>query len=203
MKRVLALVAVPALAVSLAACGGGDDDSGGSMPGHSMSTSASPSAGDAQTAQHNQQDVMFAQMMIPHHQQAVEMADLAATRASSPDVKTLAAEIKKAQGPEIEQLTGWLKAWGVSAAPSPGMDHGGHGGMDGMMSEQDMQELEQAKGEAFDRAFLTMMIEHHEGAVAMAKTEQSSGQFPPAKKMADSIVTSQSAEIAKMRELLN
>ncbi|OLT13895.1 DUF305 domain-containing protein [Actinomadura sp. CNU-125] len=199
MKRVLALVAVPALAVSLAACGGGGDDSGGSMPGHSMSTSSSPSAGGAQAQPHNQQDVMFAQMMIPHHQQAVEMADLAATRASSPEVKALAAEIKKAQGPEIAQLTGWLKTWGVSA-PSPGMDHGG---MDGMMSEQDMQELEQAQGEAFDRAFLTMMIEHHEGAVEMAKTEQASGQFPPAKEMAGSIVTSQSAEIAKMRELLN
>ncbi|WP_433476297.1 DUF305 domain-containing protein [Spirillospora sp. CA-142024] len=201
MKRVFTLAIVPALAISLAACG--DDNDSGSMSGHSMSASASPSSA-AQA--HNDQDVMFAQMMIPHHRQAIEMAGLAATRASSAEVKRLASDIKKAQDPEIQQLTGWLTSWGASV-PSPGMgsmNHGGmeHGGMDGMMSEKDMKELESAKGQAFDKSFLEMMIKHHQGAVTMAKTEQASGQFPAAKAMADGIVSSQSAEIAKMRALL-
>jgi uncharacterized protein (DUF305 family) len=200
MKRALALVAVPVLAISLAACG--DNDSGnakGPMSGHSMPASASPSNSGSQ-AQHNDQDVMFAQMMIPHHRQAIEMADLAATRASSPEVKQLAAEIKKAQDPEIKQLSAWLTGWGASV-PSPGMGGMSHG-MDGMMTDKEMKELEGAKGAAFDKAFLEMMIKHHEGAVAMAETEQSSGQFPEAKQMATDIVSSQSAEITKMKNLL-
>ncbi|MEV4002768.1 DUF305 domain-containing protein [Actinomadura sp. NPDC049753] len=217
MKRAFALITVPALAIALAACGDGDGGSTGhsmpahsmpahSMPAHSMPAHSAP-AGGAQAGPHNGQDVMFAQMMIPHHRQAIEMADLAATRASSAEVKTLAADIKKAQGPEIQQLGAWLKSWGTPV-PSPGttgmggMHHGGTDGMDGMMSEKDMKELEAAKGAAFDKAFLEMMIEHHEGAVAMAKAEQSSGQFPPAKQMAANIVSSQTAEIAKMRSLL-
>lgn len=147
MKRAPALVAVPAaLAVSLAACGGGDGSgdsktggsmAGHSMNGHSMSMSASPSTGGGQAARHNQQDVMFAQMMTPHHRQAIEMADLAATRASSPQVKSLAADIRKEQTPEIQRLSGRLKGWGASV-PSPGMSGMGgmQHGMDGMMSEK-------------------------------------------------------------------
>ncbi|MEU5991889.1 DUF305 domain-containing protein [Spirillospora sp. NPDC047418] len=200
MKRALALVAVPALAISLAACGDNDSDNAKApMSGHSMPASASPSNGGSQT-QHNDQDVMFAQMMIPHHRQAIEMADLAAIRTSSPEVKQLAAEIKKAQDPEIKQLSAWLTGWGASV-PSPGMSGMSHG-MDGMMTDKEMKKLEGAKGAAFDKAFLEMMIKHHEGAVAMAKTEQSSGQFPAAKQMATDIVTSQSAEITKMKNLL-
>lgn len=203
MKRAFALLTVPALAFALAACGG--DDKGGSTAPSMPAESASP--GGAQAGPHNGRDVMFAQMMIPHHRQAVEMAGLAATRASSADVKALAAAIRKAQEPEIQQLGTWLKSWGAPV-PSPGttgmggMHHGGMDGMDGMMTEKDMKELEAAKGEAFDKAFLRMMIEHHEGAVAMAKAEQSSGQFPPAKQMAATIVSSQTAEITEMRTLL-
>ncbi|TYB44215.1 DUF305 domain-containing protein [Actinomadura chibensis] len=197
MKRVFALAVVPVLAVALTACG--DDDSG-SMPEHSMRPGSSSSAGTRSEA-HNGQDVMFAQMMIPHHRQAIEMADLAATRASSPEVGRLAAAIKKAQDPEITRLSGWLTSWGVAVPPSgTGSMH--HGGMDGMMSAKDMKDLEAAKGRAFDTSFLEMMIEHHQGAVEMAKTEQASGRFPAAKRMAGDIVSSQSAEIAKMRSLL-
>ncbi|TYK51217.1 DUF305 domain-containing protein [Actinomadura decatromicini] len=201
MKRVFALAVVPVLAVALTACG--DDDSG-SMPEHSMRPGSSSSAGTqpgTQQAAHNEQDVMFAQMMIPHHRQAIEMADLAASRASSPEVGRLAAAIKKAQDPEITRLTGWLTSWGV-AVPSSGMGSMHHGGMDGMMSAKEMKDLEAAKGRAFDTAFLEMMIKHHQGAVEMAKAEQASGRFPAAKRMAGDIVSSQSAEIEKMRSLL-
>jgi uncharacterized protein (DUF305 family) len=206
MKRAFALLTVPALAIALAACGDGDDNGGSTghpMPSHSMpGHSASPGGGQA--GPHNGQDVMFAQMMIPHHRQAIEMAGLAATRASSAQVKALAADIKKAQAPEIQQLGAWLKSWDAPV-PSPGTTGMGgmhHGGTDGMMSDKDMKELGAARGEAFDKAFLKMMIEHHEGAVAMAGTERSSGQFPPAQQLAGNIVSSQTAEIAKMRTLL-
>ncbi|WP_339156427.1 DUF305 domain-containing protein [Actinomadura luteofluorescens] len=206
MKRAFALLTVPALAIALAACGNDQGSTGQPAPSHSMpGHSASP--GGAQAGPHNGQDVMFAQMMIPHHRQAVEMAGLAATRASSAQVKALAADIKKAQEPEIQQLSAWLRSWG-SPVPSPGttgmggMHHGGMDGMDGMMSEKDMKELEAAKGGAFDKAFLEMMIEHHEGAVAMARTEESAGRFPPAKQLAGKIISSQTAEIARMRTLL-
>ncbi|WP_433243927.1 DUF305 domain-containing protein [Actinomadura nitritigenes] len=191
MKRAIALVAVPALAFALAACGD-SDDKGGSKPSATPSMSAS-----AAQASHNEQDVMFAQMMIPHHRQAVEMAGLAPSRAASAQVKVLAAGIEKAQAPEIATMTGWLKDWGAPAAMT-GMHHD----MPGIMGEKDMTSLKGLKGAAFDKAFLRMMIEHHQGAVTMARAEGRSGQNADAKAMAASIVRTQTAEIAKMRGLL-
>jgi uncharacterized protein (DUF305 family) len=196
MKRAFSLLVVPIAALTLTACGSDDNKdhamSGHSMAGHSMGASSAPA-----TAGHNAQDVMFAQMMIPHHQQAIVMAKQAATKASSPQVKKLASQIEQAQGPEIQMMTGWLQAWGA-AKPSDGGMHMG----DGMMSDQDMKKLDGLSGKSFDRAFLQMMIKHHQGAITMARTEQAHGSFPGAKAMANSIVTSQSAEIATMRKLL-
>ena len=191
MKRACSLLLVPVAALTLAACGGGDKGSGHDMSGHSMAASSAP-AGD-----HNAQDVMFAQMMIPHHQQAITMAKQAATKASSPDVKQLAQQIEQAQGPEIQKMTGWLKTWGASTSSDGGMHMG-----DGMMSDQDMKKLDTLSGKAFDKAFLQMMIKHHQGAITMAKTEQAQGSFIDAKALANNIVTSQSAEITTMRKLL-
>ncbi|MFG3072008.1 DUF305 domain-containing protein [[Kitasatospora] papulosa] len=146
-------------------------------------------------------DVAFAKGMIPHHRQAVEMADLASSRAQSTQVKTLAGEIKKAQAPEIKTLSGWLTSWGEEVPAEGVMDHSMHG-MDGMMTGEDMDSLKKSSGKAFDTAFLEMMIKHHEGAVDMAKTEKADGSFPDAKKMADAIITSQTAEISRMNSLL-
>ena len=198
MKRAIALVAVPALAFALAACGDSGDSGGkgGSKSSATPSMSMSMPATAAQAA-HNEQDVLFAQMMIPHHRQAVEMAGLAPSRAASAQVKTLAAGIEKAQAPEIETMTGWLKDWGAPA-PMSGMHHD----MPGIMSEKDMTSLKGLKGAAFDRAFLRMMIEHHQGAVTMARAEIRSGRNADAKALAASIVRTQTAEIAKMRGLL-
>ncbi|MBP2706140.1 DUF305 domain-containing protein [Microbispora sp. RL4-1S] len=143
---------------------------------------------------------MFAEMMIPHHRQAVEMAKPAEDRAGSSQVRELAAKIEAAQTPEIQTMSGWLTGWGLKA-PGEGampMDHG----MPGMMSASDMKKLERLSGAAFDKAFLTMMIRHHEGAIAMAKEEQANGAYEPARRMAASIVSSQSAEIRTMKELL-
>ncbi|MEV0399680.1 DUF305 domain-containing protein [Actinoallomurus sp. NPDC050550] len=197
MKRAFSLIVVPVAALTLAACGGSDNkDTGHSMSGHSMGPAMSMSSAP-ETAGHNAQDVMFAQMMIPHHQQAIIMAEQAATRASSPEVKKLATRIENAQQPEIDKMTGWLKSWGEST-PSPGGMHMG----EGMMSEQDMKKLGTLTGKAFDKAFLQMMIKHHQGAITMAKTEQAQGSNADAKALANSIISSQSAEITTMRNLL-
>ncbi|MFF0089920.1 DUF305 domain-containing protein [Streptomyces canus] len=183
---------------ALAACGGGDDSgSAASSPSVSAETSA-----DA----HNAQDVSFAQGMIPHHQQAIEMAELAAGRAASPQVKDLAARVEKAQGPEISTMTGWLKTWDEKVPESmPGMDHSGTDGMEGMagmMDSADMDKLKKASGKEFDSMFLTMMVEHHEGAVEMATTEKAKGEYKDATAMAGDIVTAQNAEISEMKKLL-
>ncbi|MFE0509430.1 DUF305 domain-containing protein [Streptomyces sp. NPDC058964] len=198
LARRAALVAATATAAFvLAACGGDNGDSTGHT-GHG--TTASPAAGTGAAA-HNAQDVTFAQGMIPHHRQALEMAELAADRASSAQVKDLAARIEKAQDPEIKAMTGWLKAWGEDV-PMAGMDHSGHSGMSGMMSTADMDGLRKKSGKAFDTAFLTMMVEHHEGAVEMATTEKDKGRYGAATRMADAIVTAQNAEIKEMNQLL-
>jgi uncharacterized protein (DUF305 family) len=155
---------------------------------------------------YNDADVTFAQEMIPHHQQAIEMAGLAESRAESEEVKELAADIEAAQGPEIETLTGWLESWGedVPDEGMSGMDHGdmSSGDMTGMMTDDEMADLEATSGAEFDQMFLTMMIEHHEGAIEMAQTEQSEGEFPAAVDMAKEIETTQAEEIQTMQDLL-
>jgi uncharacterized protein (DUF305 family) len=197
------VAAAATAALVLAACGG-DGGNGHTEGGHGSASSSASSSSSADA--HNAQDVSFAQGMIPHHRQALEMARSAADRASSAEVEDLAARVEKAQDPEIETMTGWLKAWGEDVPSGtgamPGMDHSGDAGMPGMMDDQDMAELEQASGTAFDTLFLTMMVEHHEGAVEMATAEKEKGAYGPATAMADDIVTAQTAEIAEMKKLL-
>ncbi|MBD9735891.1 DUF305 domain-containing protein [Streptomyces sp. H28] len=202
IRRTATLAAAGAAALVLAACGGTDDE-GSSAAGHGDHNTTASSSASAPTSQgkHNAADVAFAKGMIPHHRQAVEMADLAPDRAQSAEVKKLAADIKKAQDPEIKKLSGWLTSWGEEVPAEGAMDHSMHG-MDGMMTAEEMTELENASGKAFDTAFMEMMIKHHEGAVEMAKTEQADGAYAPAKKMAEEIIASQSAEIEQMNELL-
>jgi uncharacterized protein (DUF305 family) len=162
--------------------------------------STSTSAGE--DAAFNDADVTFTQGMIPHHEQAIEMAQMAEERAEDPRVLDLAGRIEAAQQPEIETLTGWLQEWGVEDSGMGGMDHGGmdHGG--GMMSEEDMNALMAASGAEFDRHFLEMMIEHHTGAVEMAETEIADGQNADAIAMAETIRDTQNAEITEMEQLL-
>ncbi|MEV5457486.1 DUF305 domain-containing protein [Streptomyces cellulosae] len=202
VRRTAVVAASGVAALVLAACGGSGDDTGAAGHGGHQATDAASSA-PASQGQHNAADVSFAKGMIPHHRQAVEMADLAPDRARSAEVKKLAAEIEKAQAPEIEKLSGWLTSWGETVPAEGAMDHSMHGGgMEGMMSAEEMTALENASGEAFDTSFMEMMIKHHEGAVEMAKTEQSDGAHAPARKMAADIIASQSAEIEQMKKLL-
>lgn len=207
MKHTLRKLTLPAVALTallaLSACGAAADPAGSST----RDTSTSASAGGTEStppsaAMHNDADAVFATGMVPHHEQAVEMAELAATRSSSAEVKDLAMRISAAQGPEITQMKGWLTDWG-QAMP----DHSGMAGMDdapsgGMMSGSDMGMLEKATGKQFDEAFLTGMLAHHRGAVEMAKTQLMDGSDPAAKELAQAIVTGQSKEIIEIEGLL-
>lgn len=195
--RTHVLAAAAALALLLAGCG----DSDPTATGTPTSTS---SYGPAATGAHNADDVAFSAGMIPHHAQAVEMAELALSRATNAEVKALATAIRGAQAPEIAMMSGWLAGWGeqVPSGTDTSMGHGSHGMPSGMMSEQQMADLEKATGAAFDRLWVQMMIEHHEGAVAMAKTELADGQNAEAKQLAQAIITAQEREIATMKGLL-
>jgi uncharacterized protein (DUF305 family) len=185
---------------------------------NTQSTSAAASSPVASEA-HNDADVMFAQHMIPHHQQAVEMSDvLLAKQGIDARVTDLATQIKGAQAPEIEQMQGWLKQWGnPPMPPMPQKGHGdmGHGGMgqgdmgqgdmpamQGMVSETDMTALRNAKGAEAAKLYLTHMIAHHEGAITMAQDEIKDGQYPAAVEMARTIVKTQQQEIDTMRQIL-
>jgi uncharacterized protein (DUF305 family) len=188
-----------AAALSLIAVGCGSS-SDGSMPGmaHSSDTTEAP-AGDAAGADFNDADVTFAQGMIPHHIQAVEMAKLAGDRAESQKVKDLAADIEAAQDPEIEQMTAWLEEWD-QPMEMDGMDSMEMGGM---MSDDQMSALEDATGTEFDTMFLEMMIEHHEGAIVMAQDQVDNGKNAEAIALAEAIIEAQQAEIETMQELLD
>lgn len=164
---------------------------------------SAPPAPPAQSAPaHNDVDVMFAQGMVPHHQQALEMSRMAVQHAESQQVKDLATRIEAAQGPEIDELNGWLREWGAQQSEHGG--HGGHGGhaTGGMMSSDEMAGLDRAKGSEFDQKFLMLMIKHHEGAVTMARTEVEKGRFPDTQQMAREIMISQQSEIDSMRTML-
>lgn len=138
-------------------------------------------------------DQMFAAMMIPHHEQAIEMSDLALTRSTNPQLLELAKQIKAAQAPEIEEM----KTWGEN------LDHMSHSGMSmgGMLTQSEIDQLKEAKGVDFDRLFLKGMIAHHEGAIEMAQGVLDS-KNPNVREFAGKIISVQAAEISKMKEML-
>lgn len=173
----------------------------GSMPGMDHGSSSAPSA---TRSDFNDADVMFLQMMYPHHAQAVDMAKLVAGRSQNQQVITLAQNIEKAQGPEMTQMTNLLKSFGKPAPSGEMSDHDmpGTGGMPGMMSPEQMGGLKALSGKAFDQMWLQMMIDHHAGAITMADTELRDGSNPDVKKMAEAIIANQQAEITQMRGML-
>ena len=190
--RVIGALSV-GLALTLSACGSGD----------STSDQTSQSA----SVDHNDADVAFASDMLQHHAQALTMVDLTEGRPLDPAVQQLADDIRAAQAPEIETMTGWLGDWDETVPDTSG-SMGSMGGMEmdssmpGMMSADEMTSLENAADAGFQTMWLEMMLAHHEGAVEMAKTEQADGQYQPAIDLAGSIVSSQSKEIATMKGLL-
>ncbi len=203
MRKFPALAALTlGLSLALTACG--SDDS------NDTSTAVS-------TTEHNDADVAFATDMIQHHAQALAMVDLTMDRDLDPEVQTLAEDIREAQAPEIEIMTGWLTEWD-EPIPATVRDHvnsddpDGHdmgdgddmgSDMPGMITGEDMTALEEASDAEFQNMWLEMMVEHHGGAVQVAETEQAEGQYKPAVNLAEDIQKSQKAEIEKMQGLLS
>ncbi|MHA7294101.1 DUF305 domain-containing protein [Arthrobacter sp. HLT1-21] len=209
MKRYLSLSALSVAAViTLAGCGSNNDPASPAAEPTTSTEQSAPSteSGAEVSAEHNDADAMFAQLMIPHHQQAVEMSDMMLTKDNiSPSVIDLATRIKAAQDPEIETMTSWLEAWDRPSMPEGGMeghDMGSTGGMDGMMDEDQMADLEAAEGGEAAQMFLESMTAHHNGAVDMAQEEIDNGENPEAIALAEMIVETQQAEIQEMEELL-
>ena len=198
MKKDKALAAtLLAATLALTGCAAGTDPGAGSGMDHgSMSASAESSPDDA--AEHGPADTMFAQMMIPHHEQAVEMSEIMLAKDGlDPRILDLANKIKAAQAPEIATMTEWLGAWG-EPVEAESMGHS----MEGMMTDEDLDALDSAKGDAAAELFLTRMIEHHEGAVEMAENQVAEGSNPEAVALAEQVVEDQQAEIKAMQEML-
>jgi len=201
--KTLSIAAALVASLGLAGCAA-TPGSGNSMPMDHGSpgtmSSSMPAAPLASTeADHNQADVTFAQMMIPHHAQAVEMSGIILAKPGMPaGLTALATRIKAAQAPEIEQITGWLTGWNV---PTMMADHSGHG-MSGMVDDAGIDKLTSATGTEAACLFLEQMIGHHEGAIDMAQQEISAGKFPEAVKLGHDIVDAQQAEITQMKQLL-
>lgn len=188
IRKSLLVAGILAVSMSLAAC---------------APTASTPPSGSSSTADEafNDQDVMFVQGMLPHHEQAVEMSDIILAKDGiDPQVAEIAQTIKDEQQPEIDTMTGWLKSWNVTSDMG-GMDHSS-GGMSGMMSDGDMANLDSATASEASKLFLTQMTAHHTGAIKMAQTEIDSGQFAAAIELAQSIVSTQQAEIDQMSQIL-
>ncbi|MGQ5261686.1 DUF305 domain-containing protein [Micromonospora sp. ZYX-F-536] len=167
-------------------------------PGESAATRPAHEVRDAGPAPHNSLDVWFVRMMIPHHAQALEMAELAPDRAANPTIRALADRIRASQGPEMGMMRGWLQTRGLPAEVQ-GHDHGG---MRGMQSPEAMRQLAAARGADFDRLFVRMMTEHHEGAIEMATNLLKVGSDLTLNEFANSLATEQTVEIGRMREVL-
>lgn len=206
-SRTLATVVLAgAVVVALGACGSNGSGSSAISTGRTgASTSAAPSPSSSTT--HNIVDTQFAQMMVVHHQGAVQMAQLAADRAVTYEVRALGKRIVSGQGPEIVRMNAWLSAWGEQ--PSSGSDGAANGSMPhssmqvgGMEQSDATAELAGATGKDFDRQFLTLMMSHHQSALEMAKVEQAQGLNADAVELSGTIATSQTAEIDEMRAMM-
>ena len=190
-RKFVLVSAAAAVALTLSGCAGG-------MSGMDMSASDAPDTTSEPVAtDFNDADVTFAQMMIPHHEQAVEMSEmLLAEDGIDERVRDLAARIKDAQQPEIDQMRKMLSDWGQDDSGMGGMNDGG------LLSDEDMTALEDATGDDAARLFLEQMTVHHEGAIEMAEAEAADGENAEAKELAETIVAAQTDEIAVMQGLL-
>ncbi len=194
-RNVIVLTSIAA--IGFTACGSDAKESG--------TATAATTAGDvtasvaSSSAAFNDADVEFAQGMIPHHEQAIEMAEIALdpTIGASDVVKELATRIRGEQDPEIQLMTGWLTAWGQPLQMTSDSTHD-MSSMTGMMSAEEMDMLSAATGPGFDKLWQEMMIMHHEGAIEMAKAEKANGSSPEALALADQIILAQQTEIDEM-----
>lgn len=189
MKNTKKIIIGVVAAFALASCGG--------------SSSSEPADTSAVvSADFNDGDVMFAQMMIPHHEQAIEMSDIALdpTVMAGDEVKKLATQIKGAQDPEIQKMTQFLTDWKQSLSMDGSMDHSDM--MSGMLTAEQLGKLSTLRGAEFDREWMLAMIAHHEGAIDMAKAVLADGKNAEVRDLANAIIKAQDAEITEMKALL-
>ncbi|MGN9785198.1 DUF305 domain-containing protein [Nonomuraea sp. ZG12] len=149
-------------------------------------------------------DVRFAEGMIPHHRQALEMTALVPNRSTRPAIRAIADQIALTQQPEITIMSNWLTALGrpVPGGHTHGGDRDGGDGY-GMATEAQLRALRAARGAAFDRMFLELMIRHHEGAVRMAGEQLAGGRDQRMRLMARDVYAGQSIEITRMRKTVD
>ncbi|TDC11910.1 DUF305 domain-containing protein [Actinomadura bangladeshensis] len=189
-RAVLALALAAAL--PLAACNG-----------EPAQTKAASAASSAPAAAYNDQDVLFLQMMVTHHEQGLEMAGLAAGRAERAQVRTLASAVKATEAEELKLIKSWLGAWSKPATSEAAAQTHLHHGAAPATGAKEINALRRTKGAGFEPAFLNLFIGHQGSAVEMARAEQSKGASPDAKAFAGRVVESRTAEIRQMLRLLN
>jgi uncharacterized protein (DUF305 family) len=180
--------------------------------GESDSAGIARARADSVRHPYTQADVDFMSHMIGHHAQAIVMSNWAPTHGADPSVRTLAARIINAQQDEIATMQQWLqdRRRPVPDARASGMKMAMDGAehemlMPGMLTEAQMQQLDQARGPEFDRLFLTFMIQHHKGAVSMVKDlfgTTGAAQDELVFKFANDVNVDQSTEIARMERML-
>ncbi|MEV7970798.1 DUF305 domain-containing protein [Sphaerisporangium sp. NPDC088356] len=191
-RAALALVAAMSL-LAFPACGAATATPGARPAGGTSAPAATGPVNDA--------DVMFLQMMIPHHRQGMEMADLARTRAVRGEVRTLATAVETTQGDEVRAMTAWLLGWGRPLT-ADAHAHEAHGGLH-VTSPEEITTLRRMTGVEFERRFLNVMIAHQTNAIEMARTEVGAGLNAQVKSFAHRIDQSRSAQVRQMLGELN
>jgi len=185
-KRVIAGLAVVAMAMAISGCSNGDS-MGMDHEGHS-----SMASGDLSS-----DDIMFLQMMIPHHQQAIDMSDLALTKSSDSELLALAKDIRDEQGAEIVKMKAWLDGANAGMDPGHSMGHD----MGGMLGDSELAALKAATGKSFDLLWLKGMTGHHDGAIDMAAMIEDA-ENAEIKSFGQAIVTAQSAQNKAMAAMI-
>ena len=173
------------------------DDMGSHMGNHMDNKMGNSSSNSSINKKYTGADIMFLQMMIPHHQQAIDMSNLALTRSKNAELIALAKKIIDAQSSEIVQMKAWLKDAGAGEDPGHSMHD-----MGGMLSDTEMADLKAASGTTFDKLWLNGMIGHHDGALHMTNMiiDADNAEL---KAFGEGIIKVQTAEIAQMKDLLS
>ncbi|WP_158857845.1 DUF305 domain-containing protein [Streptomyces sp. NRRL B-1347] len=190
------------MAIALGGCG--------SDGGTTDTTSDARASATARWREHNRADVTFAQQMVPRHRQAIQMAEMARTHTSSTEIRAFAAKVERARTAELSTMCAWLEEWGEEIPRSAGgTGHRGHGhgreghhGPRGMTHEERMRHLEGTRDAEFDRTFLAMMTERHQQAIHEARAVKSTGAHAATKALADTVISTQSAEIIRMKVMM-
>jgi len=153
------------------------------------------SGADDDSSEFNRNDVMFMNMMVVHHEQAIEMAELSQNRTNNRNILELSENISEAQSRENRQMRKWMN--------SLGYETGNHHRMAGMATQSEMQRLEGSNGSDFDRLFAELMIEHHRGGIEMARNFRRNGQHTELRQMQTQMIETQQREIQKMQKWQN